>query len=266
MFKTKKIPEVGEHVMIKIVENKETHSEVEIIEYNMKGILLISEISHRRLKISDYKKTDRIEEAVVIRVENGLIDLSKKKISYNEKVKYREEYNNRKLIQLIVNNSVKNKEVFFNEVIYPLENKLQLPFIEIIRNDRELIRDFSKDSFNDSLKEDIENFIKESFVKIPKILYRGKAVIKLWTSHENGISILKSVLLKSLDNVQVLTISSPEYSLTYENENLECCLETLNTSIKLMREELCDRGFLEVIVEPNVGMSIDRNDVSDEVI
>jgi translation initiation factor 2 subunit 1 len=80
-----KFPEVDELVKVKVRQIAEMGAYVNLLEYNnIEGMILLSELSRRRIRsIQRLIRVGREEVVVVLRVdkEKGYIDLSKRRVS-----------------------------------------------------------------------------------------------------------------------------------------------------------------------------------------
>merc|ERR1711920_107395 len=84
-------PEIDDVVMVQVRSIAEMGAYVRLLEYNnIEGMILLSELSRRRIRsINKLVRVGRDECAVVVRVDQdkGYIDLSKRRLSDEEKVK-----------------------------------------------------------------------------------------------------------------------------------------------------------------------------------
>ncbi|XP_050145640.1 eukaryotic translation initiation factor 2 subunit alpha homolog, partial [Malus sylvestris] len=98
-------PEVDMAVMIQVKNIVDMGAYVSLLECNIKGMILFSELSHHRIRsVSSLIKVDRIEPVMVLRVdkEKGYIDMSKQRVSEEDIQTCEERYNKSKLVHSIM--------------------------------------------------------------------------------------------------------------------------------------------------------------------
>ncbi|XP_026420674.1 eukaryotic translation initiation factor 2 subunit alpha homolog [Papaver somniferum] len=99
-------PEVDMAVMIQVKSIEETCAYVSLLEYNnIEGMILISELSKRRIRsVNSVIKVGRQEPVMVITVDGdrGYIDLSKRRVSEEDIAVCEERYNKSKLVHSIM--------------------------------------------------------------------------------------------------------------------------------------------------------------------
>ncbi|EFA85538.1 eukaryotic translation initiation factor 2 subunit 1 [Heterostelium album PN500] len=102
----KKYPEENELVMVTVTSVGEMGVYVSLLEYNnIEGMILLSEISRRRIRsLTKLVRVGRQEVVVVVRVdkEKGYIDLSKRRVTPEEITKCEERYNKSKAVHSII--------------------------------------------------------------------------------------------------------------------------------------------------------------------
>lgn len=250
MFKKNILPSIGECVMIKVKEINltDSYSIVDIIEYNKKGLLILSEVSNRRIKsIKKELPIDKLDVAIVLKVDTDkeLIDLSKKRLSYDEIQKCKDEFYKRKKILNIVD------QEFVNNYIIPFEN-INGPIIDCL-NKKELFID-----------EKMSNFY-ELYHKTQKQTEKISAIISITSYKENGISFIKNALKdgqKSSNDIEILLISSPEYSISHVSSNTQDSIDKINNCISIIINSIGTNGSVKIINNPSINY-IQRLDLSD---
>jgi len=99
-------PEIDEVVMVQVKSIAEMGAYVSLLEYNnMEGMILMSELSRRRIRsISKLIKVGRQEPVMVLRVdeEKGYIDLSKRRVSPEDVEECQQRYAKSKLVHSIL--------------------------------------------------------------------------------------------------------------------------------------------------------------------
>ena len=104
-FYQHKFPEVEDVVMVNVRSIAEMGAYVSLLEYNIEGTILLSELSRRRIRsINKLIRTGRNECVVVIRVdrEKGYLDLSKRRVSPEEAIKCEDKFTKSKTVYSIL--------------------------------------------------------------------------------------------------------------------------------------------------------------------
>jgi len=118
-FYEEKFPELHEAVNTNVTEIGEMGAYVKLLEYNnVGGMILLSELSRRRIRsINKLVRVGRDECAVVVRVdrEKGYIDLSKRRLSDDEKKRCENKFEKAKHVNSIVKHTADVLEMDTNE-------------------------------------------------------------------------------------------------------------------------------------------------------
>ncbi|XP_037588664.1 eukaryotic translation initiation factor 2 subunit 1-like, partial [Cebus imitator] len=104
-FYQHKFPEVEDVVMVNVRSIAEMGAYVSLLEYNTEGMILLSELSRRRIRsINKLMRIGRNECVVVIRgdKEKGYIDLSKRRVSPEEAIKCEDKFTKSKTVYIIL--------------------------------------------------------------------------------------------------------------------------------------------------------------------
>ncbi|XP_039063964.1 eukaryotic translation initiation factor 2 subunit alpha homolog [Hibiscus syriacus] len=106
-----KYPEVNMAVMIQVKNITDMGAYVSLLEYNnIKGMILFSELSRRRIRsVSSLIKVNQTEPVMVLHVDKkkGYIDLSKRRVSEEDIQACEERYNKNKLVHSIMRHVAK---------------------------------------------------------------------------------------------------------------------------------------------------------------
>jgi translation initiation factor 2 subunit 1 len=120
-----KYPDVDQLVMVTVKQITEVGVYVNLLEYYVEGMILLSELSrHRRINTQAFSGLSFV--AIVLRVdkEKGYIDLSKKKVSLEDIKKYKDKYNKSKIVHSIMRHVAEcqnlDLEVLYNSIGWPL--------------------------------------------------------------------------------------------------------------------------------------------------
>jgi translation initiation factor 2 alpha subunit (eIF-2alpha) len=208
-FYPNEFPKTGEEVLVKIISNDDNIINVELIEYNKMGLLIIKE-SNRKA----YKKL------------KPLIILNKEVIVNVSEV-------NNDNITLFLNCTVSQDMNKFNDhkkIISLIENYsyiVQQPFIDLWKSIIYPLFDFNEVTTELLLNKAIQNFfcpemnklIIKKFGEIPK---NNSYYFKLINPNKNGILEIKTKLINfqnSNENVEIKLEKTPEYKIIISGTN-----------------------------------------------
>lgn len=130
-FYENQYPEVDELVMVNVRSIAEMGAYVSLLEYNnQEGMILLSELSRRRIRsINKLIRVGKNEVVMVLRVdkEKGYIDLSKRRVSPEDVMKFEDKYNKAKTVHSMLRHvaAVSNVDVenLYTSIGWPLARK-----------------------------------------------------------------------------------------------------------------------------------------------
>jgi translation initiation factor 2 subunit 1 len=133
-FYKKKYPDQDELVMVNVRQLADIGSYVNLLEYNnAQGIILLSELSRRRIRsVNKLIRVGRNEAVVVIRVDkqNGYIDLSKRRVSPSEIIECEEKFTRGKMVNGVLRHTAKMLEFTTDQQFEELYEKTAWKFDE----------------------------------------------------------------------------------------------------------------------------------------
>ncbi len=108
-------PEVDDLVMVNVKQIAEMGAYVSLVEYNgIEGMVLLSELSRRRIRsVQKLIRVGKNEVVVVLRVDRdkGYIDLSKRRVSPEEALRFEEKFNKSKTVHSIMRHIAEKNDV-----------------------------------------------------------------------------------------------------------------------------------------------------------
>lgn len=124
-------PEVDDLVMVNVKQIAEMGAYVSLVEYNgIEGMVLLSELSRRRIRsVQRLIRVGKNEVVVVLRVDRdkGYIDLSKRRVSPEEALRFEEKYNKSKTVHSIMRHVAEKNDVeletLYRAIGWPLYRK-----------------------------------------------------------------------------------------------------------------------------------------------
>lgn len=198
--------EEGDIVLCTVEKIVGTVVVVKIDKENQEANIVFSEIAPGRIRnIRDYVVPKKRIACKVLRIKNGNIDLSLRRVTQKEKKEALETENQEKSYSSILKSVLKEKA---EEIIKQIDD----------------LSEFLKEAKTDSKK--LEKLVgKEDCENILKILNSQKSkksvvkkTISLTSTAPNGLEIIKN-LFRNLKDIKVKYLSAGNYSLEKESDN-----------------------------------------------
>jgi len=251
-------PEVGELVYV-VVERLTESSEiyVHLPEYNKEAMISPSELIKGRVKsYIKYGRKGKTDICVVVRVDSqkGYIDLSKKRVTPEEKVQHEQKYNKSKTVHSIAKRVSEVTHVdlvnIYTSIIWPLYKKYTHAFdaFQKLQNDNENI-------FNGI---DIPNNVHESFIqaitqRMKTQIYNIRSYVDITCFSVHGIEGIKTALREGesvhhvqegdeLDRVKIKLIAPPTYLIETITNDQEFGIKLLRKSITAIQDSITQLG------------------------
>ncbi len=220
--KKKGLPEDSEIVMCEVTKVYKDSVFVNILEYNVSGMLHISEISAGRIRnLADYVKEGKIIICKVLKVDpkTGNIDLSLRRVNESQRrlkaEQIKREQMAEKILDIVAKDIGKDKMQLYDELTTQVfqEYEYLSDFFEDVSTNETIL---NKVKIDEKVKSKLLELIK-SRIK-PKIL-EIKGEVKIKSYEPNGIDIIKEALkiLSSMDGLKIKYLGGGEYMI-----NLEC--------------------------------------------
>lgn len=264
-YYAEKYPKEGDVVVGKIKSLTEMGAYVELPEYNnIEGLIVYSELTKKRTRnIQRFIKVGSLEALCVLRVDEskGYIDLSKKRTQYEEKVAAFEKYTKGKIAHNVMLSVAMKKGIELAELYqkfgWPAAREfgsLYKCFKEVSTTPGVLSSRLEKSaSVTKDLLEAITSFVRQKFV-VPKIKVRADVEVKC--NRGDGVLVVKDTLVrtgKKFEDVDIVLISSPIFSLTTLDEDKDACILRLNDCLDEIRRVITGkRGDFNVVMVPTV--------------
>jgi len=251
-------PEVGELVYV-VVERLTESSEiyVHLPEYNKEGMIGPSELMKGRVKsYIKFGRQGKTDICVVTRVDpqKGYIDLSKKRVTSEEKVQHEQKYNKSKTVHSIAKRVSEVTHVdlvnIYTTIIWPLYKKYTHAFeaFQKLQNDNENI-------FNGI---DIPSNVYESFIqaiaqRMKAQTYNIRSYVDVTCFSIHGIEGIKTALREGesvhnaqegdeLDRVKIRLIAPPTYLIETITNDQEFGFKLLRKSITAIQDCIIQLG------------------------
>nr|AAK29673.1 protein synthesis initiation factor eIF2 alpha [Arabidopsis thaliana] len=255
-------PDVDMAVMIQVKTIADMGAYVSLLEYNnIEGMILFSELSRRRIgSISSLIKVGRTEPVMVLRVdrERGYIDLSKRRVSDEDKEACEERYNKSKLVHSIMRHVAETVGVDLEELYvnigWPLYKKHGHAFeaFKIVVTDPDSVFDALTREVKETGPDGVEvtkvvpavsEELKDAFLKdirrrmTPQPM-KIRADIELKCFQFDGVLHIKEAMKKAeavgTDDcpVKIKLVAPPLYVLTTHTHYKEKGIVTLNKAIE----------------------------------
>lgn len=238
-------PEINELVICKITRINPNSVFVHIKEYDMEGMIHISEVSSGWVR--DIRRHVKLGDELVAKILRlDPLSLSIKRVSGNQKIQkmreYKLEQRAEKMLEMAARKLNKNLDVAYDELGFMLQDRFGSLYesFKMILQKPQLVKKYIPDDWFSVLKDVVEKNIEEK-----EFEFRARLFLKSFKPE--GINIIKNILLKAKDmNLDVRYIAAPEYLVKYTSKNAKKgekeFLERLN-KVTAMAEE----GKFEII-------------------
>ncbi|MCL5413296.1 MAG: S1 RNA-binding domain-containing protein [Candidatus Marsarchaeota archaeon] len=221
MIIPKKLPDVGDFVIIKITKILPHGAYARLTEYGMDAYLPISEVSSGWIKnIHEFIKEGQQDVAKVIFVdrERGSIDISLKKATAKNKKDKTDDYGLEKRAEGLFNKALESSssQTKKQQIIEELA-KVEHTYNELIEDifaKKDPLKDLKETQFKDVLYELVAKTIK------PKTYTVAYNVELTTTDTQSGIELIKDAFSKiEAQKVEVLYLGAPRYRLISTDES-----------------------------------------------
>ncbi|MGC8993417.1 MAG: S1 RNA-binding domain-containing protein [Candidatus Aenigmatarchaeota archaeon] len=224
MVRKKGYPSINELVVAKITETSQFAAWCDLLEYNLKGIIPISEaIGKWIFDIREVVKEGQVIVGKVLKVEEdkNLVHLSLKRVSEDEEKEkmneFRKEERGEKLLELAAKQIGKTLDQAYEEVGFKLQEKfgsLYDAIVNIKRNVSKLEKMKISEEWINALINIAEKSLKEKEIEI-------KFELEIRSLEPNGIEIIKNLLkeIEEKSNAKIYYISAPIYRLELSSKD-----------------------------------------------
>eukprot|EP00045_Choanoeca_perplexa_P016340 m.219356 g.219356 ORF g.219356 m.219356 type:complete len:314 (+) comp17231_c1_seq4:205-1146(+) len=254
-FYKQRFPEVEDVVMVNVKSIQEMGAYVKLLEYDgIDGMILLSELSRRRIRsINRLIRVGRNECVVVLRVdqEKGYIDLSKRRVSEEEKRKCEDKFNRAKIVNGILRNVADVTGYDLNELYERTAWKLEATsgpstaydmFKLAITEQPDILEGFDlPPEVKDCLKGKIQHRLTPQAEKI-------RSDIEVTCYAYEGIDAIKAALkagqaVSTADlSVQVNLIAPPLYVVTTNSLDKTKGIEVLQSALDEITRVITEKG------------------------
>lgn len=270
-----KFPAVDDVVMVKVRSIAEMGAYVSLLEYdNIEGMILLSELSRRRIRsINKLIRVGRDECVVVLRVdeEKGYIDLSKRRVSEEERRKCEEKYNKGKAVNSILRHVAETEDLELEKLYEKTAWKIEEAggpassfdaFKLAIGDKPEILDDLGLEpKIRESLVTNIKRRLTPQPVKI-------RAHIEVQCYQYEGVlavqAALRAGLAHSTDDqpIKINLIAPPLYFLSTTCLDREQGVKLLEQAIEGIKTVIQEKnGFLTVKMAPKAVTESDEKDL-----
>ena len=255
-------PSIDDIVIIRVNSITDLGAYVTLLEYNVDGMILSSELSRRRVRsLNKLIRVGRTEIVSVLRVDmdRGYIDLSKIRIQPTDITTMEEKWNKSKAVHSIVtrlsNTHKIPPEILYETFVWPLYEKYghAMDAFKIAATNPEILSEFN---LSTDLMEDLLNTIHRRFTfQVSKI----QADIEMYCYTKNGIKNIRDALQVGYNlaepesKIAINLIASPLYSITFLAMDSHEGIESMNRIVRAIRDEIVKiGGAIKISREPFV--------------
>lgn len=272
-------PEIDEVVMVEVKSVAEMGAYVSLLEYNnMEGMILLSELSRRRIRsINKLIKVGRQEPVMVLRVdeEKGYIDLSKRRVSQEDVKACEDRYAKSKLCHSILTHVATTTRTDLEELYSSIGWPLYRMFGHCFEGFKHVVADpegtfkqlqeHTGHELPSEIKEDLEKQIKRRMTPQP---LKIRADVELTCFAYDGVVHIKNAVREACRaaleadgdvQVKISLVASPLYVLTTHTLKKQRGIDALNRAIETLHKEMERTRGKVVVKEPPRAVS-DRDD------
>lgn len=262
-FFENEFPEVDECVMVRVESIAEMGAYVRLLEYGgIEGMVLLSELSRRRIRsINKLLRVNTNEVVMVTRVdrEKGYIDLSKRRVSSEERTVAETRFTEAKAVQSILMHAAEKTkqplEDLCRRISWPLAKAYPSAYeaFTIAANKPEEV--FGPLDMSEAEKQEVLVQIERRMTPSP---IKMRADVEVTCIAYEGVDAVREALLagkaSTADSdcpVAVNLVSPPSYALTTVHLSKEVGFASLQTCIDTIKATLeAKGGRLTVVNEP----------------
>jgi len=264
-----KFPKEGDVVVVKIVTIGSDTVKAQLLEYgNIDGLILTSELSKKRFKsIAQVAKPGNVEVCQVLKVEEdkGFIDLSLKRVSEKEKLECRDSFSKAKLAYQIIARVCKHTggsiQEMYEKWVYDKEAEYGslFSYFAHAKGDLEIL---NAEPHGDQIKRIIEDQFKASSFKV-------RADVDVTCVH-GGVEGIKEAFRSAVeedDELEVLLVKSPTYSIVRMSEDKDEAFKAVNKACATVRRRIEEMdGTFNVVNEAKVYGEKSRHTILEEAV
>ncbi len=229
------LPEESDIVMCTVTNVQHNSVFVKLDEYNVDGLIHISEISPGRIRnIRDFVKEGKKVVCKVLRVneEKGQVDLSLRRVNESQRRKkvdeVKQEQKAEKIVEFAAKQLKKDFEKLYHEITKEVFNDyddLHTFFIDVV-NDEASLSDYNIDK---NIADELTSVIKQR-LKPLKVSIKG--ILKLTSHAPNGVEIIKDSVKKGLidKNIEVKYLGAGKFDISVTAADYKKAEELLEKS------------------------------------
>lgn len=242
-------PDVGDLVMVKVVDISDVRVQVQLLEYgNIEGMIMLSELSRRRMRsIRNYARVGQVEAVMVLRVdtERGYIDLSKKQVNFDDIAECKQRYGKSSVVHSILARVAETQnhpiEQLYQNLAWPLYEQYPhcLDAFKQSLIDPNVFADINLDpNIIDAVQQQIRTKYPQKYIKI-------RAYVELTCFNELGIEAIRTALLAGMaisEDLDIKLVAPPKYIISINAVDRDQGLELVNTSLETIQESIVAQG------------------------
>jgi len=258
-FYEERFPQLHEAVNTNVTSIGDMGAYVKLLEYNnVDGMILLSELSRRRIRsINKLVRVGRDECAVVVRVdeEKGYIDLSKRRLSDEEKTKCANKFEKAKHVNSIVKHTADLLDMQTNEELEDFMAKTAWTLDKKYHKAEEPYK-ASYDCFKRAVDDpsileelDITEVQRETLLKTIKQRLTPQAQklrseIEVTCYSYEGVDAIKAALRKGLEHetpqvpLRITLIAPPIFAMNTTTNDRKAGVEVMDKAMASIKEEI----------------------------
>lgn len=251
-YKKTGLPEESEIVLCTVTNVQYSSVFVKIDEYNLQGMIHISEIAAGRIRnIRDYVKEGKKIVCKVLRIykEKGHVDLSLRRVNEKErKIKINQIKLEQKAESIIEHVAKENKiepKKLYDEITKPIFKEyeyLHNAFEDIVDQNLKL-KDYDYNNIDDKILQEIEELVNQRFK--PQMIEIG-GIISITSYEYNGVEIIKNSLLEAEKfGSEIKYLGGGKYEIKIKSNDYKNAENKLKKALEIIEEKIKNKAIFE---------------------
>ena len=245
-------PDVDDVVMVKVSRITETGVYADLLEYDVEGLMVLSEISNRRLRnIRSQIHIGKTFVAMVLRVDEdkGYVDISKKRVTLEDREKCKEYYHASKTVDDILRHVCMKSEIDLKSAYQSFGWHMYREYPHALDALKEIVVNpegfFTIFDVSTNLK---KYLIEECCRRLTRKIETLGADIEVTCFKYDGIESIKKALCVgtklSADDLQVYILyqGAPLYSVRTKTSLLEIGADRIEAACETIQEKIVELG------------------------
>jgi len=274
-FYEEKYPDIDQAVMVEVRQIKEMGAYVKLLEYdNIEGLILLSELSRRRIRsVNKLIREGRNEVVVVMKVDPnmGYVDLSKRRVSAEEVAACEEKFEKGKAVESIIIQVAKKRNVepeeLYDSIVFPLAKQYGHAFdaFKLSISEPEIV--FGTIKIDAATLSDLRAIIARRLTAKP-VKIRADLEVKCFAYQ--GIEAIKKALKAGEEAstnevpISIRVVAAPLYVMTTTSTDKVVALQIMDKAVEAVQQTIVQQGGdINIKMKPQIVSETDDAELKD---